>query len=319
MNITIRNFQFDDLPALVAVINRAAEADREETTTIGDLRARLERPYFYPEQNCFVAALPDGEIVGYTTAEIHPSAGLGWGTGCVDPAHRRQNIGRTLIETADMRHLELTKITPDMALSVSRICRDTNESARILYESTGYAICRANWFMHIDFENTFDETQLPDGFGLRAFDRERDARMVWAISGEIFQDSPGFAQPPFEVWENFMFPEGHDDALWLIAVDHQLDDETVAGICLSKPKHNKPNTGWVEPLGVRLAYRKRGLGSALLQRSFYVMHKQGYTAAELSVDAENTSDAVALYQRAGMQADCCYLSYQKVLHGTVQD
>lgn len=315
MNITIRNFQFDDLPALVAVINRAAEADQEETTTIGALRARLERPYFYPEQNCFVATLPDGEIVGYTTAEINPSAGSGWGTGCVDPAHRRQGIGRTLLETADMRHLELTDITPDMTLSLTRVCRDTNESARVLYEFAGYAIGQVLQIMHIDFEDTFDETRLPDGFGLRAFDRERDARMVWAV----VEDLPGFAQAPFEVWETFMFPEGHDDALWLIAVDQHMDAETVAGICLSWPKHDKPNIGWVDALGVRPAYRRRGLGSALLQRSFYVLQRQGYTAAELTVDTENTSNAVALYQRAGMQVDRRYMNYQKVLRGTVQD
>jgi ribosomal protein S18 acetylase RimI-like enzyme len=72
-------------------------------------------------------------------------------------------------------------------------------------------------------------------------------------------------------------------------------------------------------LGVRENYRGHGLGSALLQQGFRVLQAHGFTAAELDVDSENTSNAVALYERAGMTADRCYLTYRKVLRGTVQD
>lgn len=316
MTITIRNFTFDDLPALAAVINRAAAADQEDySTTLEDLRTRFERPYFYPEDNCFVAVLPEGTLVGYTTADLDPRVGLGWGMGCVDPAYRRQGIGRALIDRGEARHHERaqTELAPHLGLSVRRFCRDTNVAARALYESVGYAVWRASWLMHIDFDGTLPETPLPDGFGLQAFDRARDARHIWEIEQEIFRETPGFIQPPFEVWESIVFLAGHDDAMWLIAVDQRLDGKPVVGVCLCESKPDKPDTGWVNTLGVRPAYRKRGLGLALLKRSFQVMQAHGFSAVELEVDTENTSNAVALYQRAGMRADRCYPIYRKVL------
>jgi mycothiol synthase len=322
MTHTIRSFRFDDLPALAAVINRAAEADQEDSrTTLDDLRARFERPYFFPEQNCLVATGPGGDILGYVTAELDPRFGKGWGTGCVDPAHRGQGIGRALIQAADARHLERAdkELASHLGLYVTRYCRDTNGPTRALYEAAAYAIWRISWFMHIEFDGALTESLLPAGFALRPFDRARHAREIWDTEKAIFHDAPGYAQPPFEVWESFMFPSGHDDALWLVAVDQRAADEPVAGLCLCRPKHDNPAIGWVELFGVRKPYRKRGLGLALLRQGFRVMQAHGFTAAKLSVDSENKSNAVALYERAGMAVDRRYLIYRKVFRGPVPD
>jgi mycothiol synthase len=318
MGLTIRMFQFDDLPAVVDVINRAAQADHEDTrTTPDDLRTRFERPYFYAEQNCLVAERPDGTLIGYITAELDPRVGRGWGTGGVHPDHRRQGIGRALLQAADARHHEraATELAPDLPLWVTRFCRDTNASTRALLEAEQYAIWRVSWFMHIDLAEATESPALPQGFTLRPFERERDARAIWAVEKAIFDGAPGYVQPPFEVWETFMFPPGHDDRLWLVA----MQDDDVAGVCLCHPKHDRPATGWVELFGVQTAYRRRGLGSALLRRSFDVMRAHGFTAAELDVDSENTSNAVALYEGAGMRVDRKYLIYRKVLRGAVDD
>ena len=58
--------------------------------------------------------------------------------------------------------------------------------------------------------------------------------------------------------------------------------------------------GWVGVLAVRRPWRRRGLGEALLRESFALFAERGKRAAGLGVDAENTTGAVALYERVGM-------------------
>jgi hypothetical protein len=66
--VAIRTFQPDDLPALVDLINRAVAADQDDQfTSLEALQQRFAMPYFWPDQNCFIATLPDGHIVGYVT------------------------------------------------------------------------------------------------------------------------------------------------------------------------------------------------------------------------------------------------------------
>jgi ribosomal protein S18 acetylase RimI-like enzyme len=54
-------------------------------------------------------------------------------------------------------------------------------------------------------------------------------------------------------------------------------------------------------LGVRRPWRGRGLGEALLRRSFAALHARGQRRIRLSVDAENPTGATRLYERAGMR------------------
>jgi ribosomal protein S18 acetylase RimI-like enzyme len=51
---------------------------------------------------------------------------------------------------------------------------------------------------------------------------------------------------------------------------------------------------------VRVPWRRRGLGEALLRSAFDALHARGFRRAGLGVDAENATGAVALYERAGM-------------------
>ena len=58
--------------------------------------------------------------------------------------------------------------------------------------------------------------------------------------------------------------------------------------------------GWVGSLAVRRPWRRRGLGEALLRDAFLRFAERGKRSAGLGVDAENTTGAVALYERVGM-------------------
>jgi mycothiol synthase len=77
--------------------------------------------------------------------------------------------------------------------------------------------------------------------------------------------------------------------------------------------------GWVARLGVRRPWRRQGLGEALLRTSFARFQTVGYTRAGLMVDASSLTNAVALYERAGMHVQKRTLVYRKMLRGGAQE
>jgi mycothiol synthase len=52
---------------------------------------------------------------------------------------------------------------------------------------------------------------------------------------------------------------------------------------------------------VRRAWRRRGLGEALLRHSFAAFRRKGFTRGTLGVDASSVTGATRLYERAGMR------------------
>lgn len=81
--------------------------------------------------------------------------------------------------------------------------------------------------------------------------------------------------------------------LWFLAVE----GEEIAGFVLGGPD------GYVSDLGVRPAWRGRGLGSALLGHAFDAFAARGTPAAALHVDTANLTGALRVYRRAGMRPE----------------
>ena len=69
--------------------------------------------------------------------------------------------------------------------------------------------------------------------------------------------------------------------------------------------------GYVNDLGVRRAWRKRGLGLAFLQHAFGEFYRRGYRKVGLGVDAQNLTGALNLYRKAGMHIHQQFDMYEK--------
>ena len=167
--------------------------------------------------------------------------------------------------------------------------------------------------MRIELDQPVEVAPLPEGIVLRRFDREHDAEAVYEAYQDTFADHWGHERSTYDDWVRFVlnYPAA-DLSMWLVA---WAGDE-IAGICLCRPyEEADQRMGWVGALGVRRAWRKRGLGSALLRYSFALFQERGYLRAALGVDASSLTNAVALYQRAGMHVHYRYLLYRKILRG----
>ncbi len=214
-------------------------------------------------------------------------------------------------ETRTLAHAE-AELAPDQPVALQRFVSALNHSAIHLFERSGYQHIRTFYRMLINFDGRVEPQPLPDGIELRPFDPDQHAQAVFAAQEEAFADHWGYEPGIYEEWTHYMLDaEAQDFSLWQIA----WEGDEIAGVCLNQISDDDRQKGWVGTLGVRRHWRKRGLGLALLEHSFALFQDRGLLRAGLGVDASSLTNAVALYERAGMHASSESWAYRKMLRG----
>jgi mycothiol synthase len=161
--------------------------------------------------------------------------------------------------------------------------------------------------MTIDVDGVLPPEPAPAGIEIRTF-RPGEERAVYEAHMETFVDSWEHVHEPYERWRHWTVERpGFDPRLWLLA----LDGEQVAGIVLCALHDDDPGIGRVVILGVRRAWRRRGVGEALLRAAFAALAERGCRRAVLGVDAESLTGAHRLYERAGMSVAARFDVYER--------
>lgn len=162
----------------------------------------------------------------------------------------------------------------------------------------GYRRWRSGLAMRADLEPA-PPPALPAGIRVSAY-RDSDAEPVRAALNEAFAADPFFRETtPEEFREWLLLRRGFDPGLWVLG----WDGGELAGVVLGFGESpGEPAVAWIEEVAVRPAWRRRGLGEALLRTAFLRLHAAGLRSVELGVDAENPTGAVRLYERVGMRA-----------------
>lgn len=170
---------------------------------------------------------------------------------------------------------------------------------RRLLEERGFAVVRHLFQMLIDFYGEPEAPRWPEGIEPAQLDPGRNDRAAFDAFQETFRDAWGFAPTPFEEWRHIRLAAyDFDPALHFLA----CDADEIAGLAfcvLESSRH--PGYGWIDTLGVRRPWRKRGLGEALLRHAFGELQRRGCRGAGLDVDADNLTGATRLYERVGMR------------------
>jgi mycothiol synthase len=173
-----------------------------------------------------------------------------------------------------------------------------DDLVRRAYEDCGYTLVRHSFQMRIELDGEVPEPQWPEGPVVRSF-RPGDEERVHAAQQDAFADYWDFRPQTFEQWRVYTIDRhDFDPALWWLVED---GDELVAMALNLWHASGDPEFGWVQILGVRPPWRRRGIGTALLLLSFRTFRERGATRVGLGVDADNTTGAVRIYERAGMR------------------
>jgi mycothiol synthase len=162
----------------------------------------------------------------------------------------------------------------------------------------GYRLWRSAYTLQLEFGDRPPEATLPpQNVKLRSFGPE-DTEALRAALNDVFAADPFFHQvTPSGFHEFYLRARGTDSSLWLLA----WDSAELAGFILPVPERpGEAGLGQIRSLGVRAAWRGRGLGQALLRAAFRELHSRGCRRVELGVDAENPTGALRLYERVGM-------------------
>lgn len=317
----LRRFTWEDLPALVALVNVAGEHDGDdERFTAETLHEELEE-FSTPESDLLVAVTPDDQIVGYAFVERRNDEDRVWGYGwgIVHPEWRGRGIGRALQRAADTEFEAWAMAQPDRdkAVFVQRFLNHANTAAVELAASEGYAELRSSYRMRIDLDAPIEPGPLPEGIMLRAFDRERDTRAFYEVDQAGFMDGGGQGvKMPYAEWiRHFLDAPDATPDLWRVA----CRDNEIIGICVMQPwGPDDPGLTWVGRLAVLRGERGQGLGTALLRAGMCAGQEYGYERAGLGV-REDVPGAIRIYERAGFHVYVRFVHYRKVLRGTPEE
>jgi mycothiol synthase len=258
------------------------------------------------ERGSWLVHSPEGELVAY--ANVHPHRG-----GRIDgdvyllPAHYRRGIGTWLTRQIEARTRELADEMPaGTRIVLYSGINGPNEAAKELLANEGYAPVRHFWRMQIKL-NEPPTPVWPAGISVRACVLGQDERVIFDALEEAFQDHWNHAERDYEEWAAMnMRTPSFDPGLWFLA----LDGDEPAGAVRAKLH---PDGGWINMLGVRRPWRKRGLGLALLLQAFGALYERGARQVALGVDAQSPTGATRLYEAAGMHVAMRFVVYEKVL------
>lgn len=270
----------------------------EGDSEISDILDDWQNPEVDLQKDVWVVCNAEGQIVGYEIVFDELGGRLST-DGYVHPDYCGLGIGTALLRLAEARAREfIPKYPDDIYIDFMLGLYGHDSISHELVANEGFEVKRHFYRMEIDLEAPPQAPVWPEGIVLRPFDLEKDGRAIHQAVEEAFEDHWGHLTRPFETWAEHVFKaENFDPSLVFMAVDEASGEIAGAALC----RVRMGNYAWVGTLGVRRAYRGRGLGMALLVQSFGEFWQRGLKKIGLGVDAQSLTGATALYERAGMK------------------
>ncbi|MGH2493088.1 MAG: GNAT family N-acetyltransferase [Ktedonobacteraceae bacterium] len=249
-----------------------------------------------PAQDCLLAEV-DSKVIGYTWLawwEEMNGTKLYLHLGWLVPEWRRKGIGRALLRWQEQRLHQIAQTQPTATLCVfGGNADETQPGNRALLLSEGYTVAFTFVWMTCQIPTEpIQLTPLSDGLEIRAVSREQ-LPAIYAANVEAFSENHD-SLDSYETWLRDLGWPNLNTRLWVVA----WDGDQIAGHVISTSDEEGAHTPWV---GVRRAYRRRGLAKALMTRMLQRCQERGIQQADLGATAENPGKVVHLYESVGYQ------------------
>jgi mycothiol synthase len=296
---TTRRPTLDDVPELLKLAHASdIAAIGEPDFTVEEVRESLTAPNTDMAEDCWLAIDSDGAIVGWA----YPDNTTGG--------------GREFIEIYVWPERGVPAQRPLLELMLARVAE---RGARFGYDpytvragaiptevpwigaliDAGFTFIKQHARMAMSLQGVSTTApEPPAGVTIRPVRAgdEAELRRFHAIIEDAFRDSDHRATD-YETWRERVNTES------TLSLDEWFVGEVdgaVVGALQSSDAGAEDGEGWVKYLGVLRAYRKRGVGEALLRRAFATYAAKGRSQAGLGVDLANPTEAARLYRAVGM-------------------
>ncbi len=164
-----------------------------------------------------------------------------------------------------------------------------------VFRNTGFALIR-KYFLLTRPLAADAYPELPTGVSVDVISSDDDFAEWHSAHQDSFSTHFGFTPRPAEQWiPHFRNADAADsDGRFLLRVDGR-----VAGFVSCTNDNAHENGGFIDLLGVRHEFHRRGYGELLLRWAFAYSASRGFSDVDLAVDTGNESGALALYERVG--------------------
>jgi len=312
--LALRTVQWEDLEAIVQLVYDVCEAegDTSVAVTTEDLKNEWEYEGFDPCADAFLVETSDSRAVGYAALfDVKEHCDLS-GDIYIHPQFKGQGVTAALLAAMEARGQEHVQQAPAGQRVFIRAALDNKDAqGKAVFEAAGYNAVRYHWRMGIELESVPVVPSLPEGLEVRPFVQAEHTEAVRLARNEAFADGWGSHELSSEQFDyhNIDTPE-YDPELWTVI----WDEDEVAAFSIN---HMRMGIGWVRILGVRPAWRGRGLGKALMAHSFAAFYQRDVKSIGLGVDASNPTGATELYKKAGMHVVSEFVTYERELRAGV--
>jgi mycothiol synthase len=252
----------------------------------------VERPGGEPPLAAYAELQVDIDPLG-GEVEVHTE-------GRVHPAWTGHGLASFLLDHAEDRAREAAGAVGRSRVTLRTTVVDGDDRARAFLTGRGFAPLRHLLDLRLDLHAAPPAPSWPSGIVCRPFELGRDEEAVWRVHQAAFAELATHLPIPLEDWldDRIRRDPLFDPGLVLLAEhDHQ---PVAVAVCRSGAQ-GAPEDGWVRDLAVLPAWRRKGIGMALLREAFGAFRRRGLTGVALEVDDVSLEGAVALYRRAGMR------------------
>lgn len=211
--------------------------------------------------------------------------------GHVHPDFRRQGIGSYLLTWSVEEARTLLRTCPTDLPHVLQVSTESlTEGDTRLYEQRGFEQRFAEDIMRRDLKAPITEARFPEGVRLKTWSPSMAGRFYAAYRAS-YRTRPGFLAPSREEWTTWMDTDGEG-----FRPQHSLiafvDDRPIGFICCDDE--------WVIQIGVVPDWRRRGIGSTLMNEALIRFRAAGTDFVMLHVHVNN-AEARAMYHRCGFE------------------
>ncbi len=305
--VTWRPLTVDDAPAMHALARASETADKVPfVTSPEEIVRQLADPESDLATDTIGAFMPDGGLAAFGASRTRREATRRRALsqeGTVHPEFRRKGLGSAVLDWTEARGQERLLVLHEDVPAFHELFSNENwADRRDFFTARGYEPIRYYDDMRRPLSEPIPEAPLAPGLRFSLWTPDSD-ELFRQAHNDAFRDHWGSEPLPAELWRHHVSGSQHfrADLSWGVFEGHDLVGYCTAYHAPEDAQVTVRLEGWLGQVGVRRAWRGRGVASAVMCHVMRAMAEAGMDDACLDVDSENPSGAVGLYTRLGFQ------------------